>query len=125
MNAIKEIDERGSHNHVLSDNDINKAKTSHKIKELAESTKYSTSKVYSMATNSANIFDLPIFPKKSMYKNIQNSRKRNSIDVNYELNLRELNIKSLRNENLVLYDSGSNDVNRIIIFSTEKNEPFE
>ena len=51
LNDIREIDERGSHNHVLSDNDNNKATTSHKIIELAESTKYSTSKVISVATN--------------------------------------------------------------------------
>lgn len=105
----------------MSDDDIKKIQLQQSIKDLSKKTIYPTNKVYSMATNSLNLYQLPLIPKKSVYKNMQNSRKRNSINVNIESNLLIQNIKSLRDENIVLYDSGSNDVDRLIIFTTNTN----
>ena len=65
---ITEIEEKGNHNHYLSDDEINKITLDQKIKELAETTTYPTNKIYSMATNTTNLHNLPIISKKLVYK---------------------------------------------------------
>ena len=112
---------KNSHNHTLSENDILKIFLANKIKDLASNTAYSTHKVYSAATSSSKICELPIINIRTVYKTIQNIRKRNSIVVDSSRNLEELNITTLRDENFVVFDSGVDVNDRIVVLSTEKN----
>ena len=120
VDCTENIKKTGCHNHILPEEDINKKFVYNKIKSLAEDTVYPTSKVYSMATNKENVSELPILPKQSVYKNIQNLRKRKGIQINTETNLCEAG-KTLRDDCFCLFDSGSNDNNRIVLIATVKN----
>ena len=73
-----------------------------------------------MATNEEDTQKLPDIPKKSVYQFIRDVRKRNCIQINSETNLCG-SILTLRCKNFCLYDSGSEDCERIIVFSTEDN----
>ena len=66
----------GSHNHILSENDISKVFLDNKIKDLAANTAFSTSKVYSAATTTTKLCELPIIKKK--LKKYLNNRIRTS-----------------------------------------------
>ena len=109
------------HNHVLSENDISKRFLSSKIQNIVKNTSYTTQQVYSVATSTSRLCDLPILNKNHIFKNIRNIRKRNSIVVDKTKSLQELNFRTLRNEPFCLYDSGVYESDRIVIFATERN----
>ena len=120
LNNIDSIEELGFYDHTVSDEDKKKKLLECKIKNIAENTVYPTNKVYSVASINQSIMNIPIFSKKSIYKHIQNIRKRKNIETT-PLSDCYNSLKTNRNESFCLYDSGSIDKNRIIIFTTEKN----
>ena len=121
LDNISHIEMKGSHNHIISEEEIKKANFCQKVKTLAENTHYATSKVFSLASNFTNIHDLPTIPKNSVYKNIRTIRKKNNIYIDTDVDLSESNITTDRGEAFCVYDSGNKSESRIIIFTTETN----
>ena len=121
LNVIDKVEQRNIHNHILSENDIPKIFLSNTIKDLAENTAYSTHAVYSLSTNNKQICELPIVNKRNCYKNILNSRKRNSIVVDNNRNLDDISVSTFRGEKFCLFDSVVNSEDRIVILATENN----
>lgn len=115
------MEEKGYHNHIVSEEEIKKAKFVAEITSLSETTQYKTSKVYSLASTKTNLHQLPIISKNTVYKNIQNIRKRHNIDINTNENLENSNINTNRGKKFCFYDSGSQSSSRIIIFTTVSN----
>lgn len=118
---IEKIVESGEHNHVLSESDIQQVELSCHIKDVATTSDYSTSQVYTIATRRFSISELTETNKKKIYKNIQNIRKRNQISCFDNSNL-NTSLNTFRGDKFCIFDSTDrSEDKRLIIFGTREN----